>query len=231
MPLNLINPNDSLIPPQPIPDGAQDLSKRVRGLLDGQPKDKATVEKAFEGMDEVFDLIAAGLYSLASMLAGEGEDSIRLVETAVATAEVSACHDPEQARKSSHRTLANLALALLEQRNPGCLAAPEGFGPTGPCIEGDDLAAAGVSSEELENMIAGPDRDRVRNWLASLPTVLRTVFVLRAVAAFTTADTAAVLMAHGGPKAAAWTPSAVSEIFRQGLCSLASQLIHSTATR
>src|ERR1035437_11184926 len=28
MPLNLINPNDSLIPPQPIPDGAQDLSKR-----------------------------------------------------------------------------------------------------------------------------------------------------------------------------------------------------------
>jgi DNA-directed RNA polymerase specialized sigma24 family protein len=231
MPQNPSQPIVSLIPPQPIPDGAQDFSERMHGLLDGHPTDKATVDKALEGMDEMFDLIAAGLYSLASMLAGEGEDSIRLVETAVATAEVSACHDPEQARKSSRRTMANLALALLEQRSPGCLAAPEGFGPTGSCIEDDDLAASGVSSEELEKMIAGPDRDRVRNWLASLPTALRAVFVLRAVAGFTTADTAAALSAHGGPKAAAWTPSAVSEVFRQGLCSLASQLIHAAATR
>jgi hypothetical protein len=60
---------------------------------------------------------------------------------------------------------------------------------------------------------------------------LRSVFVLRAVAGFSIADTAAMLVAHGGPKAAAWTPSAVSEVFRQGLCSLASQLIHLTATR
>jgi len=189
------------------------------------------VAKAFEGMEELFDIIAAGLYSLASMLAGEGEDSIRLVETAVATAEVSACHDPVEGRKSSRRTLAAAALDLLEQRNPGCLAPPQGVRSAGPCIDGDDLRAAGVSSEELENLIAGPDRDRVRNWLAGLPTALRTVFVLRAVAAFTTADTAAMLVAHGGPKAAAWTPNAVSEVFRQGLCSLASQLIHSTTAR
>lgn len=231
MPQNPSQPNDSLIPPQPIPDGARDFSKRVHGLMDGEPKDEATVKEALEGMDEMFDVIAAGLYSLASMLAGEGEDSIRLVETVVATAEVSLCHDPVQARKNSRRTLADAALALLEQRNPGCLAAPEGIGPAGPCIEDDDLAAAGVSSEELDNMIAGPDRDRVRRWLASLPTAMRTVFVLRAVAGFTTTDTAAILVAQGGPKAAGWTPNAVSEVFRQGLCSLASQLIHSTAAR
>lgn len=222
-------PNESLIPPQPMPEGAQDFSKRMHGLLDGQPKDEATVAKALEGMDEMFDLIAAGLYSLASMLAGEGEESIRLVETAVATAEVSACHDPAQGRKSSRRTLAAAALRLLEKRDPGCLATPEGAKAAKGCIEGDDLKAAGVSSEELETMIAGPDRDRVRKWLASLPTALRTVFVLRAVAGFTTADTAAMLVAHGGEKAAGWTPNAVSEVFRQGLCSLASQLIHATA--
>jgi hypothetical protein len=74
-------------------------------------------------------------------------------------------------------------------------------------------------------MIAGPDRDRVRNWLASLPTVLRTIFVLRAVAGFTPAETADLLKAHGGPQAAGWSGDAVREFFRQGLCSLASQLL------
>jgi hypothetical protein len=218
-------PNNSLIPPQPIPDGAQAFSKRVRGLLDGQPKDDATVAKAFDGMDEMFDLIAAGLYSLASMLVGEGEDSVRLVETAIATAEVSVCHDPVVARKSSRRALCMAALDILEKRSPGSLAAPEGLEPAATCIEDDDLDAAGVSSEELERMIAGPDRERVRTWLASLPTAVRTIFVLRAVAGFTTAETVALLKAHGGPRAAGWSGDAVREYFRQGLCSLASQLL------
>ena len=75
------------------------------GLLDGQPKDEATVTRALEGMDEMLDLIAAGLYSLASMLVGEGEDSVRLVETAVATAEISACDDAKQGRQNSRRAL------------------------------------------------------------------------------------------------------------------------------
>ena len=221
----------SLIPAPPIPAEAVAFSKRVHGLLDGRPKDEATVAKAFEGMDDIFDRIAAGLYSLASMLAGEGEQSVRLVEKAVTSAEVACCHDPAEARKSSRRTLAAAALSLLEQRHPGCLATPQSSAPAGPCIDDDDLSAAGVSSEELQSMIAGPDRDRVRNWLASLPTAMRTVFVLRAVAGFTTADTAAILVQHGGPKAAAWSSGAVSEVFRQGLCSLASQLLHATVGR
>ena len=80
----------------------------------------------------------------------------------------------------------------------------------------------------MERMIAGPDRDRVRAWLESLPTALRTIYVLRAVAELTTAETAELLAAHGGPLAAEWTPDQVRELFRQGLCSLASQLIHAT---
>ncbi|MGD0914649.1 MAG: hypothetical protein ABR928_22365 [Terracidiphilus sp.] len=78
-------------------------------------------------------------------------------------------------------------------------------------------------------MIAGPDRDRVREWLTKLPTSLRTVFVLRAVAGFTSDETATLLAAHGGPDAEGWTSGAVRDVFRQGLCSLASQLIHETA--
>jgi hypothetical protein len=226
-----IDPNDSLIPSQPIPESAQLFTRRMHGLLDGEPKDDATVAQALEGMDDIFDVIAAGLYSLASMLVGEGEESVRLVETAIANGERSVCPDPERARQSSSRALCEAALAILSQRNPASLAAPEGLEPATTCIEDDDLDAAGVAREDLARMIAGPDRDRVRHWLESLPTPVRTVFVLRAVAGFTAPDTAALLAGHGGPQAAGWTSEAVRELFRQGLCSLASQLIQATTPR
>jgi DNA-directed RNA polymerase specialized sigma24 family protein len=83
----------------------------------------------------------------------------------------------------------------------------------------------------LEKMMGGPERERVRSWLESLPTVQRTVFVLRAVAGFSAAETATLLQTHGGAKAAGWTPQAVREAFRQGLCSLASQLLHASAAK
>src|ERR1035437_6835104 len=156
----------SLIPPQPISAGAHAFSTRVHGLLDGQPKDEATVAQAFEGLEELFDLIAAGLYSLASMLVGEGEESVRLVETAVANAEVSVCHDPQEARKSSRRALSTAAVELLAERTPGSLAAPEGLAPASTCIEDDDLASVGISTAGLEKMISGPERARVLKRLA-----------------------------------------------------------------
>lgn len=221
----------SLIPGMPIPAGAEAFSNQVHGLLDGRPKDEATVTKALEGMEEMLDVIAAGLYNMASMLAGEGEDSIRLVEIAVATAEVSTCDDAMEARQSSRRALCSAGIEILERRDPGSLAAPEGVEPVATCIDDDDLSGAGISTEELESMLAGPNRDSVRNWLASLSTELRVVFVLRAVAGFSADDTAAILAMHGGPSAAGWTADAVRKIFRQALCSLASQLIHSTVSR
>ncbi len=223
--------SDSLIPQQPIPAELVAFSKQVSTLLDGKPKDEATVAKALEGMDDAFDMIAAGMYNLASMLVGEGEESVRLVETAVTNAEVSACHEAAQARKSGRRVLCSEAIALLEQRAPGCLAAPDEAVPAAGCIEDDDLDAAGVSGEELETMMAGPDRDRVKAWLESLSTPERVIFVLRAVAGFSAADTAEMLAANGGAKAAGWTREAVRENFRQGLCSLASQLIHASTNK
>ena len=178
--------------------------------------------------DSLFDQIAAGLYSLASMLVGEGEDSIRVVETAVATAEVSECGGAEEARRSGRLALVNAAVEVIAARDPEILAAPEDLEPAVTCIEDDDLDAAAEARGEMDRMIAGPDRDRVRAWLESLPTALRTIYVLRAVAGLTAAETAEVLARNGGPSAAGWTPEAVREFFRQGLCSLASQLIHAT---
>lgn len=213
--------NSSMIPPQPMPDAERDFAGTADAVQDGRPRDEA--------MDSMFDVFAAGLYSFASMLVGEGEDSIRLVETAVATAEVSARATADEARRSSRLALARAAIELLAKRDPDGLAAPEDLQHAVTCIEDDDLDAAAEARESMERMIAGPDRDRVRAWLESLPTTLRTIYVLRAVAGFSAAETAALLAGHGGPRAAGWTPEAVRELFRQGLCSLASQLIHATA--
>lgn len=225
MPNNHSNANARMDPTQPMPAEAQEFARKVHGMLDGREKDDATVAQQLAGLEGMFDLIAAGLYSLASMLVGEGEDSIRLVEAAVANAEVSSSTEPEDARQASRRALVAAALDMLAARDTGSLAAPEGLEHADTCIEDDDLDAAGVSREELERMMAGPDRDRMRAWLESLPTAMRTIFVLRAVAAYSTAATAALLAEHGGPKSAGWSGEAVRELFRQGLCSLASQMI------
>jgi DNA-directed RNA polymerase specialized sigma24 family protein len=186
---------------------------------------------ASEALQEIVEQIASGLYSLASMMVGEGEDSERLVEMAIANAEISICQDPLVARQSSQRALAAAALEVLAGRNPEGLTAPEGLAPASTCIDDDDLAAAGISSEELNGMIAGSDRDRVRKWLESLPMWMRTVFVLRAVAGLSAVETAGLLRTHGGPLAVAWSPEATREVYRQGLCSLASQLLHASAER
>ena len=231
MPKEPLTSDSRLIPTHPLPADVEAFAERVHGLLDGQPKDEATVVRALEGMDGMFDVIGAGLYSMASMLAGEGEDSIRLVETAVATAEISSCSDAGEANRSSRLALASAAMELIASRDPSLLAAPNGLEHAVTCIEDDDLDAAAEAREAIERMIAGPDRDRVRNWLESLSTALRTIYVLRAVAGFTATETAELLAAHGGPQALGWTADAVRELFRQALCSLASQLIHATAGR
>jgi hypothetical protein len=217
---------DGLIPKEPVPDGAEEFSKKVQGLLDGQPKDEATVAKTLQGMDAMLDIIAAGLYSMASMLVGEGEDSILLVETAVAGAEISKCADAAEARKNSRRALCTAAIELIAERKPGSLAAPEWLQHVSTCIEDDDLESAGISRAELESMLAGPGRENVKNWIEGLATEMRVIFVLRAVAGFNADETATMLAAHGGEGADKWSADAVREIFRQGLCSLASQLIH-----
>lgn len=208
------------------PEGA-DFARTVSALLDGRSKDDASVVSALKGMESMFDLVAAGLYTLASMLAGEGEDAIRLVETAVANAEVSAVTDPEQARRASRVALAAASIQFLSGRDPASLAAPEGLAHADTCIDDDDLDAA--ARDELTSMMAGPDRDRVRAWLESLPAATRVIFVLRAVAGFTAPETAAMLASNAGPQAAGWSAEAVRELFRQGLCSLASQMIKAGA--
>jgi hypothetical protein len=220
------NAKDVLIPKEPFPAGAEEFSQRVQGLLDGRPKDEVTVSKALVGMDEVLDVIAAGLYSIASMLVGEGEESIQLVEAAVARTDLSACSNVDAARKSSRKELCSAAIELISRHKMGALAAPQGLEHAATCIEDDDLESAGLSRAELESMLAGPNRESVKRWIEGLAIETRVIFVLRAVAGFSASETAEMLASHGGEGAENWSSDAVREIFRQGLCSLASQLIH-----
>jgi hypothetical protein len=221
-------PSSSMMPQQPASGSATHAIDKVHGSLDGRRHDETTVVGTLEGMDS-FDQIAAGLYSVASMLVGEGEESMDLVEAAVATAEVSGYSGIGETLQSSQVALSTAAVELIAARNPEGLAAPEDLEHAVTCIEDDDLDAAAEAREAMERMIAGPDRDRVRTWLESLPTALRVIYVLRAVTGLTASETANLLALHGGPHAAGWSPEAVRELFRQGLCSLASQLIHATA--
>lgn len=220
--------SSSLIPPQPIPEGAQAFNERVHGLLDGRPKDEATVAQALEGMDAIVDRIAAGLYTLASMLVGEGEDSVRLVENTIATVQVSGMRGPGEARRACRRALCAEAFELLARRDAAALEAPRSPQTSGGCIDDEDLDAAAKSRVEFERMIAGPDRDRVRRWLADLRLDQRSVFVLRVAAGFNAQESAALLAEHGGPQAAGWTADAVREVFRLALCSLASQVLQAS---
>jgi hypothetical protein len=182
-------------------------------------------------MDEVMDSLASELYNMSSMLVGEGEEGVRLVEVAIDSAEVSACQNPKAARKSARRALAKAAVASLAVQNPAAFEAPEAsFHPT-TCIEDDELESVGVSVAQLEAMFSGPERERIRHWLAQLEPAVRTVFILRAVASITGDEAATILAEFGGPQAAGWQPEAVRHVFRQGLCSLTAQLIHDSAVK
>jgi hypothetical protein len=200
-------------------------------MLDGQPKSQATVEAALSGWDEVLEKVAGDLYRIGSMLLGEGEETIGLIEQAVATADIPSCSDHLEARHSGRLALGAGAIELLARRDASSLAAPEGEpGPAG-CIEDDDLSAAGLTHDELERMMNGPDRGRLREWLEGLSAPLRVIFVLRAVAGLSSTDVAGLLAEHGGPAAENWTPDDVRIGFRQALCSLASQLLHASAAK
>jgi hypothetical protein len=220
--------SSSLIAPVPLPPGAEVLGQRVRSFLEGQSPYDASVAEAFKGMEEAMDFIAASMYNLASMLLGEGEECVTLVEKGVAAAGASICQDAEVLRRDGIRYVCSEALRLIESREPGALSAPDTAARTVNCLDGDDLEGAGISRADLDRMMEGPERVRVRAWLEGLPAIVRVVFAMRVVGGFCGVETAKLLAEAAG---GGWTPEAVSEIFRQGLCSLASQLLHASAAR
>ena len=232
MPTDPISLDGHFVPEKPVHPEGTALFEQVAGMQDGTEKDEAKVEAQLASWDGVLETIASEHYRVASMLVGEGEEAIALIEQVVAGIDLTACSTPADARYQARLLLAAEAISILGQRDPASLAAPAAD-ETGPasCIEDDDLSAAGVTPVELEQMISGPESHRLREWLEGLSVSLRIIFVLRAVAGLSSAEVASLLAVHGGLAAQGWTPDAVRGGFRQALCSLASQLIHLSAAR
>jgi len=222
----------SFIPEEPIQPENQAFFVKVTGMLDGQVKDPAVVEAALSGWEQMLAKIAADQYRIGSMLLGEGEDAIAVIEDVVANLDLTACKDHAEAHHNSRLALAAESIKILHSRDSSSLGAPSGqdSGPVS-CIEDDDLESAGVTFAELEAMLNGPDSHHLRNWLESLPINQRVIFVLRAIAGLSSTEVAFLLAEHGGPRSEEWTPDQVRSSFRQALCSLASQLIHATVSK
>lgn len=235
MPSNPTSPDSSFVPEEPLSPESGAFFDKVTGMRDSQPKDAAVAEAAPTRWDGILEKIAGELYRISSMLLGEGEEAIGLIEDVIAHFDLQACSSQAEARHLSRLLLAADAISALRERDTAnhtvFLAAPvDGSGPSG-CIEDDDLEAAGVTLDELEQMISGPDAYRLRTWLEGLSLPLRVIFVLRAIAGLSSVEVATLLAEHGGEVAQNWTPDTVRSGFRQALCSLASQLIHATASK
>lgn len=201
------------------PCQAQDSSESI-------PAPQASIAaQAPRHVVEKLDRIAGKLYNLAAMLVGEGELCARLVERAIADSEVSICESLHAAQQSSIRVLCREAVAELASRDPENFAVPQIKPKHGCCLSDEEQKAAEVAPEALEALLSGPERARVRAWLDQLPVVARTVFVLRTIAGLSVAETAEILIAQGGPKAAGWQQESVHEAFRAGLCPLTAHLL------
>lgn len=173
---------------------------------------------------------AVKLFQTAALLLGDEAEAVNLVEETMANVEVDPCADGGNAQILAQGYLVQAAIRRLNQREPGSFTAVCGNGNgSSSCIEGDDLAAAGVSQTQLADLLEGEGRHQLRDWLEHLPAAQRTVFVERAMLGQDNASTAESLRAGGGDGAAGWTPDKVSETFRLALCSLATSLVHSRA--
>lgn len=219
MPSNPTSFENAFAAEEPLHPRGATSSGGTTEIRDGQANKAKAPQAANSHGDVLLEKIAGEIYGIASMLLGEGEEAIGLIERVVTNADLPTCCDQAEARHKARLLLAADAITVLGQRDSASLAAPlDDSGPAG-CIEDDDLSAAGVTPDELEQMIAGPESHRLRDWLEGLSVSLRVIFVLRAVAALSSVEVAGLLAKYGGPKAAEWTPEAVRGGFRQALCS------------
>jgi DNA-directed RNA polymerase specialized sigma24 family protein len=174
--------------------------------------------------------MALELFQLASLLVGSQDNALALIETSLATMQLDPCLDPEAARTEARRFVVRGALEQLAHQNPSAFAAPVEASPAhDPCIQDDDLQASGVTPSQLQELMNNQGSEGLRVWLEGLPVAQRTVFVQRAVLGQNNDATASMLRQSAGETARDWTPQAVSNTFRQALCSLANSLAHAPA--
>jgi DNA-directed RNA polymerase specialized sigma24 family protein len=178
---------------------------------------------------------AVELYQLAALILGNEGDALELVESTVAAVDVDPCAPEETAVEMARHHLVEAAVARINRADPQAFAAPLlADGPV-TCIEDDDLSAAGISPDQIAELVKGATSGasggrRLRTWLDQLPAAQRAIFVQRAVLGWDNGVTAASI-ANGSGCKPEWSPAQVGEYFRQALCSLANSLVHAEAEK
>ena len=173
----------------------------------------------------LFESAARELYQTAALFVGDETEAMKLVEETVASVEMDPCADGEAARSAASTDLVRRALVRLAALRPEQMH-PTAVADLGGCVETDDLSAAGITREQLDSLLSGSDRARMRQWLEGLGPVERSVFVMRAVLGRSGAQAVDLL---GRTTGDSWTEAQVGGAYRAALCSLASSLVHSTA--
>lgn len=166
---------------------------------------------------------AIEMYRFAALMLGDEAEALRLVEDTVATVEIDPCTDPRAAKGLVRERVLDGALAIMHRQDPASFGDLPQVEAGSGCIEEDGSAA--LSGEQLSELMTGAGRGPLRDWLNRLTQAQRAVFVQRAVLGRTNADTAQAINRTARPTV--WTAEAVSSLFRQALCSLASALVHS----
>jgi hypothetical protein len=164
---------------------------------------------------------AVEMYRFAAMMLGNEAAALSLVENTVATVDVDPCADPCAAKGLVRARVLDGALEIMHRQDPASFADLPGA-DSSSCLENDDTALSGT---EIIELVSGAGRGPLREWLNRLSQAQRAVFVQRAVLGSSNADTARAINRYAKPSI--WTAEAVSSLFRQALCSLASSLVHS----
>ncbi|HUB17176.1 MAG TPA: hypothetical protein VL990_00980 [Acidobacteriaceae bacterium] len=162
------------------------------------------------------------MYQFAALMLGNEAEALHLVESTVASVEIDPCADPAAAKGVVRERVLDGALKIMHRQDPASFAKVPPTSAGSPCIENDTVP---LSHPEISELVAGTERGPLRDWLARLSQAQRAVFVQRAVLGRSNADTARAINRHAQPSI--WTAEAVSSLFRQALCSLASSLLHS----
>ena len=174
---------------------------------------------------------AVELYQLAALMLGSENGALSLVEETVLQAEVDPCAQQDEAVDATRHQLIEAAVTRMKQVNPQAFIAPAAASGNSSCIgEDEDLAAAGISPQQLAELVSGAGRAEMRVWLDQLPPAQRAIFVQRAVLAWDNGTTAATLRNAVGERSN-WGADQVSDVFRQALCSLATSLVQSATLK
>ncbi|MGC2300964.1 MAG: hypothetical protein WA476_19315 [Acidobacteriaceae bacterium] len=168
---------------------------------------------------------AVEMYRFAALMLGSEAEALSLVESTVAAVDVDPCADPCGAKGLVRERVLDGALEIMHRQDPRSFEDLPARDSSGGCLEDDGAAA--LSGSEITELVEGAGRGTLREWLARLSQAQRAVFVQRAVLGSSNADTARAINRYAKPSI--WTAEAVSRLFREALCSLASSMVHSAA--